>query len=273
MSWVRLDDQFTDHPKLAEVGPVAGWVYVSGLCYAARYLTDGFVPENIALRFAGSSPEILAKLVESSLWDRANNGYQIHDYLEYNPPASKVKAEREEAKARMQRKNATKQGVSSEVRKNFGRISGEIQPSPSPSPSEDDDSAQALTDLQVLGLFNKPMLDQFNDMWPELSGRRDWIGKAITIARDNGASSPAYALKVLANSLHTGKEPGYVNGKAQATPAPVTHTHPDTEEKSRRFQEACDVLLAEGLHPDTDVLFYRKIDERIEAKYGKQPTR
>jgi hypothetical protein len=46
-------------------------------------------------------------------------------------------------------------------------------------------------------------------MWPELVGRQDWIGKAITIARDNGASSPAYALKVLANSLHTGNEPGY----------------------------------------------------------------
>ena len=51
----------------------------------------------------------------------------------------------------------------------------------------------------MLGLFNKTMLDQFNDMWPELSGRRDWIGKAITIARDQGANSPAYALKVLAN--------------------------------------------------------------------------
>lgn len=136
---------------------------------------------------------------------------------------------------------------------------------------DDDESAQALQALQVLGLFNKPMLDQFNDMWPELSGRRDWIGKAITIARDNGASSPAYALKILANSLHTGKEPGYVNGKA--APTPVVHTHPDTMEKSRRFEEAADELVAEGITPDTDKLFYVKIEERIEAKYGKQPAR
>jgi hypothetical protein len=90
MAWVRIDDQFTDHPKLAAAGPVAGWVYVSGLCYAARYLTDGFVPETIALRFDGSSPEVLENLVECSLWDRVNGGYLIHDFLDYNPPASKV---------------------------------------------------------------------------------------------------------------------------------------------------------------------------------------
>lgn len=80
---------------------------------------------------------------------------------------------------------------------------------------EEEEKNAALNALQVLGLFNKPMLDQFNDMWPELVGRRDWLGKAITIARDNGANSPAYALKVLANSIHIGKEPGHTSGKGQ----------------------------------------------------------
>lgn len=232
MSWVRLDDQFTDHPKLAEVGPVAGWVYVSGLCYAARYLTDGFVPENIALRFAGSSPEILAKLVESSLWDRANNGYQIHDYLEYNPPASKVKAEREEAKARMQRKNATKQGVSSEVRGNFGRNSGEIQPSrtPSPSPLRDDGIARppagapvtdfpeqdpewgkAISKLEGarIGGVTGSVLLELNALWPDFAnGKRDWLDDAILVARANKAKSPTYALRVLASAIQDGVRPG-----------------------------------------------------------------
>jgi hypothetical protein len=105
---------------------------------------------------------------------------------------------------------------------------------------DDDDSDQALQALQVLGLFNKPMLDQFNDMWPELSGRRDWIGKAITIARDQGAHSPAYALKVLANSLHTGKEPGYVNGKADPTKragvAPLKSATEQAEADARQLE-------------------------------------
>jgi len=62
------------------------------------------------------------------------------------------------------------------------------------------------------------------------------------------------------------------NGSDPAKP-PVVHTHPDTMEKSRRFEEAADELVAEGITPDTDKLFYVKIEERIEAKYGKQPAR
>ncbi len=41
MSWIKIDDQFSDHPKIIEAGPLAGWLYVSSLCYCGRYLTDG----------------------------------------------------------------------------------------------------------------------------------------------------------------------------------------------------------------------------------------
>lgn len=90
-----------------------------------------------------------------------------------------------------------------------------------PSSIQDDEFSKALDDLQVLGLFNKTMLEQFKDLWPELAGRRDWVGKAITVARDKNANSPAYAIKVLANAIHTGKEPGYVeqnNGNGPEQP-------------------------------------------------------
>lgn len=228
MAWVRLDDQFPDHPKLAAAGPVAGWVYVSGLCYAARYLTDGFVPETIALRFAGSSPEILANLVEASLFDRVNGGYQIHDFLDYNPPAGKVKAERDAAKARMQRKNAPKQGASSEIQPKFGRNSGEIQPSRTPSPSPiqrdeglarppaaspppsqepaDPEYGAALSKLEALGMMTGTALLEFQALWPDLNnGHRAWIDDAITVAQANSANSPVYAVRVLANWTKNGR--------------------------------------------------------------------
>ena len=50
MSWVKLDDQFSDHPKLLKVGPLAGWLWVSSLAYSSRYLTDGFIPEEAVPR-------------------------------------------------------------------------------------------------------------------------------------------------------------------------------------------------------------------------------
>lgn len=230
MAWVRLDDQFPDHPKLATCGPVAGWVYVSGLCYAARYLTDGFVPETIALRFAGSSPEVLANLVECSLWDRVNGGYQIHDFLEYNPPASKVKAEREAAKERMKGNRQAKGSGSPDVRQKFTRISSEVQlpPSPSPSPIQRDEGLArppasppppsqepadpeygvALSKLESLGMITGTALLEFQSVWPDLrNGRRAWIDDAVAVAHANSANSPVYAIRVLANSVKTGKRP------------------------------------------------------------------
>jgi hypothetical protein len=231
MAWVRLDDQFADHPKIAAAGPVAGWVYVSGLCYAARYLTDGFVPETIALRFAGSSPEILANLVECSLFDRVNGGYLIHDFLEYNPPASKVKAEREAAKARMQRKNAPKHGVSDEIQQKFGRNSGEIQPSPTPTPSPSESEREVRTpppidpfpeqgpeyrealrklDAQWPGGVTGSVQLKLTRIWDQLTnGKASWLDDAIieTVAR--GGHTPDYALQVLATALRSNKRPGY----------------------------------------------------------------
>jgi hypothetical protein len=129
MSWVKLDDQLADHPKIAQAGPLGLAVYVAGLCYSARYLTDGFIPYASSERFAGSSPELRQKLVELSLWDETNGGYLVHDYLDYNPPAAKVKAEREAAKARMGQKRGKKQqfaGSSQEIRANNNGNSSEV---------------------------------------------------------------------------------------------------------------------------------------------------
>jgi len=258
MAWVRLDDQFTDHPKLATVGPIAGWVYVSGLCYAARYLTDGFVPETIALRFAGSSPELLEKLVECSLWDKVNGGYQIHDFLDYNPPASKVKAEREAAKARMKGNRQEKSSGSPEVQQKFTRTSSEVHTPPSPSP-DDDIAAQrrkAIEAIQQFGLFNASMLAQFDDMWPELVQERRlcWIDDAVRVARAKNASTPQYALKVLANAIHTGKAPGYVNGESHDA-----DNRPRVPAPSREEQAAADARQAE---------YERQIAEQL-ARAGK----
>jgi hypothetical protein len=46
-------------------------------------------------------------------------------------------------------------------------------------------------------------------LWPDLrNGRRAWIDDAIAVAHANNASSPVYAIRVLANSVKTGKRPG-----------------------------------------------------------------
>jgi hypothetical protein len=157
-----------------------------------------------------------SKLVSEKLWDDTGDQWHVPDYLDYNPSREEVlhkKAVRAEAGRLGGLAKASKKlaNAKQNAKQNDSKI---VPPSPSPDDEEDSERQQALTDLQSLGLFNASMLAQFNDMWPELSGRRDWIGKAITIARDSSARSPLpYALKILANSLHTGKEPGYTPTK------------------------------------------------------------
>lgn len=86
MAWVRLDDQFHDHPKVVDLGPVAEALFVRGLTYAARYLTDGFVPAGVLRRMVDMDAVAEAeRLVACGLWEPAAGGWTIHDYLDYQP--------------------------------------------------------------------------------------------------------------------------------------------------------------------------------------------
>lgn len=269
MSWVRLDDQFADHPKVLRLSSDAFRLHVSAMCYCSAQLTDGRVTPLLTRRltwFVTDPSQIINELVTAGLWESDGDDYIIHDYLEYNPSADDVRQQRKanadrQAKHRDSKRNTGTNAVSNALR------NVPVTASPSPSPNDDEERARALSDLQVLGLFNKTMLDQFDDMWPELSGRRDWIGKAITVARDNNASSPAYALKVLANALHTGKEPGYINGSGATATKPNQLDSSKAVENSRRVKEAAAALAAEGITEDHR-LFYPRLNEWIEAHYA-----
>ena len=97
VTWIKIDDQFADHPKVIQAGPLAGWLYVCGLTYAGRYLTDGFIPAGQLRKLADvdNAPELAERLVAARLWEEADGGYMIHDYLKYNPSRAEVEAERE----------------------------------------------------------------------------------------------------------------------------------------------------------------------------------
>ncbi len=173
MPWVRLDDQFPNHPKVVSVGPLAGWLHVCALCYCAQYLTDGFVPQAaiphlIDVRGIGVTDhqgemfarghdvtvdELVGMLLAKRLWEEAEGGYQIHDYLEYNPSAEIVKAEREAAKERMRlarerkpkSKSDTFAGSSPEQTAKFAGSSPSPVPVPVPVPvSTDQDRSSSI---------------------------------------------------------------------------------------------------------------------------------
>jgi hypothetical protein len=120
MGWVKLDEGFAEHPKLARVGAIGTWIQVQALCYAHRNLTDGFIPWTVARAFVARGLEYvdaagqrwtlavtsgshgrelgeidwLATLVDAGIWSQVVGGYQIHDYTHYQPTRAQVLAER-----------------------------------------------------------------------------------------------------------------------------------------------------------------------------------
>lgn len=139
MSYLLLDDGFSEHPKISPLTDKAFRLHVTGLAYCARNLTDGEITGNSlrsVLATAGASKRHVIELEKASLWRPISGGNRIHDYLKHNPSSEKVKTDREAARERMrrlrsgERSDARSGEQTANVREKFG------DPIPLPSPKE-----------------------------------------------------------------------------------------------------------------------------------------
>lgn len=145
MAWVKLDDSMPTHPKVMAAGPQAFALDVAGLCYSARHLTDGFIPNSAlpALLPGLKTPsKHVHKLIQVGRWSEVEDGWIIHDYHDYQPTSEQVRSDREAAKQRMRRKRSPEQPAntdrsSGEVRANTQRSSDAVR-LPRPVPSRPD---------------------------------------------------------------------------------------------------------------------------------------
>ena len=103
VAYVYLDDAFGDHPKVLPLTDGAFRLHVIALCYANRHLTDGRIPAE----FVGRRRPHAGELVKAGLWytDDPTQGWWIHDYLDYQKSARRVREDRAKAaeKKRQQR--------------------------------------------------------------------------------------------------------------------------------------------------------------------------
>ena len=96
MPWGRLDDGLYDHPKLDLLGRdrMAGvGLWAVAVSWCNRRLTDGVVP-NDRIRLLGGSRNLAEKLVDAGLFEHHDQGYLIHDFLDFNDSRETVEARR-----------------------------------------------------------------------------------------------------------------------------------------------------------------------------------
>lgn len=113
MTWVKLDDQFPDHPKALACTAEAMWLHICGLCWCARHLTDGRIPRNAVPRLAVVKKpyDCAAELVAAGIWLEVDGGFEVHDYLKFQPSKSQVESQRQSQRDR-QRDSRARRGVS-----------------------------------------------------------------------------------------------------------------------------------------------------------------
>lgn len=120
MSWLRLDDGFASHPKVAGLTDREFRVWVRLLLFCARYRTKGFVDIPVVLaEVGGLTRPMLDRLKLRGLLDQSDDperpGLIVHDWLEYNdrPDGDYTAAERQ---ARKRARDANRDGARDSTR-------------------------------------------------------------------------------------------------------------------------------------------------------------
>jgi hypothetical protein len=133
MSWFKIDDQSAFHPKVMAAGNEAWGAFCRMGAYSSAHLTEGFIPVSIAM--AITTRKVVVKLIEAGLLHESPGGYDIHDYLVYNPTAEAEKAKRQ-ARAEAGRKGGLHSSQAKQQAKGqaIASANGEAKFNPVPVP-------------------------------------------------------------------------------------------------------------------------------------------
>lgn len=147
MSWVRLDDGAPGHRKIVGLSDAAFRLWIVGLTYCNQQANDGRFSAASARIMTGylASPELgrsaIAELCAAGLWAETADGYEVHDYLEYQPSQEERVSANKAAAERMRKMRAAKHGVREPLQRNNARTSDEVPAKfslPDPVPSRPD---------------------------------------------------------------------------------------------------------------------------------------
>jgi hypothetical protein len=101
--WFKVNDQLSFEKKVIAIprkqrcAAMGLWVLAGSWC--SRELNGGHLPEYMVDELSGDQ-KMVAALLKVNLWERADDGYQFHDWDDWNPSkadAALLKAARSDA--------------------------------------------------------------------------------------------------------------------------------------------------------------------------------
>ena len=241
MAWIKIDDQFRNHPKVLAAGPLASWLYVCSLTFAGQYLTDGHIPSTMLgmLAAVDNAQELADRLVDVGLWEEVEGGYQIHDFTEYNPTREEVRGVRA-ARAEAGRRGGLNSAASKRQANATANEQQNSTPSPSPSPSPIPIPAAAAPELRpepnadpvvahLFGLLDKAAVivngamqaEAWTDLLDITRDKTLLSETFVEAARTGKHPSPNWCRSVLERCIRDNTRPGKWNGDGRARDEPA----------------------------------------------------
>ena len=109
MSYARLYHTILDNDKIQNLSAAAWWLYSMAIVQSCHRETDGKLSRRTVKGLAHE--DWLAEsdeLVNAGLFERDGTGFQIHDFVKHQTPASEIERKRDEARDRMRRLRGAK---------------------------------------------------------------------------------------------------------------------------------------------------------------------
>lgn len=112
MPFGRLHEEAAGDSKLLALSDAAWRMWGMGLIYCQKNLTDGFIPAGAIFVWGirakqphRTAEELCTPQVsgKAALWEHAADGYQVHDYLQWNDSKDDILKGRAEGKERIRR--------------------------------------------------------------------------------------------------------------------------------------------------------------------------
>jgi hypothetical protein len=140
MPWLRIDDGFASHPKIAALSDKELRIWLRVLCYCARYPTvTGHVTLASRSEISGFDRKAVRKFVDTRLLDVVEPGlWEVHDWRNYNPEdrtaAERAKRYRERNKDGASRERHGERHAENRDANGASRAGTRARPVPSPTP-------------------------------------------------------------------------------------------------------------------------------------------